>query len=125
MFDDLIDFVEEAAFDYVGVFPYSREEDTRAYDLPDQLDESEKAYRAERLRTVADAVSTGVIAARVGASYPVLVEGCEEDGQAYGRTVVQAPEVDGVTYVDAGEPGDVFVAAIEDTLMYDMEGTRA
>ena len=125
MFDDLIDFVEEAAFDYVGVFPYSREEGTRAYDLPDQLDESEKAYRAERLRTVADAVSTGVIAARVGASYPVLVEGCEEDGQAYGRTVVQAPEVDGVTYVDAGEPGDVFVAAIEDTLMYDMEGTRA
>lgn len=125
MFDDLVGFVEEAAFDYVGVFPYSREEGTRAFDLPDQLDESEKAYRAERLRTVADAVSTSVIASRVGTSYPVLIEGCEEDGQAYGRAIVQAPEVDGVTYVDAGEPGDVFVAAIEDTLMYDMEGTHA
>ncbi len=53
----------------------------------------------------------------------MVVDGVEEDGQAYGRAECQAPEVDGVTYVDAGSPGDVISVKIEDTLLYDMEGT--
>lgn len=125
MFEELVDFVEEAAFDYVGVFAYSREEGTRAFHLPDQVDEAEKAFRAERLRTIADAVSAGVIAARIGRVFPLVVEGREEDGQAYGRAIVQAPEVDGVTYVDGGDPGCVYDVLVEDALMYDMEGSRA
>lgn len=122
MHEELLGFVEEEAFDYVGVFPYSREEGTRAYDLPDQLEEEEKAYRAERLRTVADAISSHVIAERIGHTMPVLIEGREEDGQMYGRAQIQAPEVDGITYVDAGNPGEVRIVEMDGTLMYDMEG---
>ena len=121
----LCDFVEEAPFDYVGVFAYSREEGTRAFGLPGQLDEDEKAERAQRLRDVADAACLPRIAARVGREMDVLVEGREEDGQLFGRAMCQAPEVDGVVYLDAGEVGQVVRVRIVDTLLYEMEGERA
>ena len=103
-------------------FPYSREEGTRAFDLPGQLDEDEKNDRAQRLRDLADAVCCPRIAARVGREMDVLVEGVEEDGQLFGRAMCQAPEVDGVTYLDAGEPGEIRRVRIVDALLYEMEG---
>ncbi len=121
-FEELLDFVAEGLFDYVGVFAYSREEGTAAFDLPGQVDEDEKAERAQRLRDAADAASAPLIAARVGRVAEVLVEGAEEDGQLFGRAQCQAPDVDGVTYLDAGEPGQVVAARIVDTLLYEMEG---
>ena len=121
-FEALCDFVAEEPFDYVGVFPYSREEGTAAFDLPGQLDEDEKAERAQVLRDAADACCVPRIAERIGRVMPVLVEGCEEDGQRYGRAQCQAPEVDGVTFVSEGEPGDVVEVVIADTLLYEMEG---
>ena len=124
-FEDLCDFVEEAPFDYVGVFAYSREEGTRAFGLPGQLDADEKADRAQRLRDVADASCMPRIAARVGQEMDVLVEGREEDGQLFGRAMCQAPEVDGVVYLDAGEVGQVVRVRIVDTLLYEMEGELA
>lgn len=121
-FEDLCSFVEEGLFDYVGVFPYSREEGTRAYDLPDQVDEDEKSDRAQRLRDLADAVCCPRIAARVGHEMDVLVEGVEEDGQLFGRAMCQAPEVDGVTYLSDGKPGEIRRVSIVDALLYEMEG---
>ena len=121
-FDELCDFVEEGLFDYIGVFAYSREEGTRAYDLPDQVEDDEKAFRAQRLRDLADDVCTPLIASRVGSTVDVLVEGTEEDGQLFGRAMCQAPEVDGVTYVDQGKPGEIVRVKIADTLLYEMEG---
>lgn len=121
-FEALCDFVEEGLFDYVGVFPYSREDGTRAANLPDQVDDDEKADRAQRVRDLADAVCTPRIAARIGQDMDVLVEGAEEDGQLYGRAMCQAPEVDGVTYLAAGTPGEVVRVCISDTLLYEMEG---
>ena len=121
-FDELCDFVEEGFFDYIGVFAYSREEGTRAFDLPDQVDDDEKAYRAQRLRDLADDVCTPLVASRIGKTLDVLIEGREEDGQLFGRAMCQAPEVDGVTYVDNGEPGCIVQATITDTLLYEMEG---
>ena len=52
----------------------------------------------------------------------VLVLGREEDGQLFGRAMCQAPEVDGVVYLEEGTIGDVVKARIEDTLVYEMEG---
>lgn len=121
-FDDLCDFIEEADLDYVGVFPYSREENTRAYELDGQVDEDEKMARAQRLRDIADAVSGPRIAQRIGKHMDVLVCGAEEDGQLYGRAMCQAPDVDGVTYLSTGERGDIVSVVIEDTLLYEMEG---
>ena len=65
---------------------------------------------------------TPLIASRVGSTVDVLVEGTEEDGQLFGRAMCQAPEVDGVTYVDQGKPGEVVRVKIADTLLYEMEG---
>lgn len=121
-FEELCAFVEDAGFDYVGVFPYSREEGTRAFDLPGQVDEDEKADRAQRLRDVADAVCAPRVAERIGRTLDVLVEGREEDGQLFGRAMCQAPEVDGVTYLEDGEVGQVVRVTIGDTLLYEMEG---
>ena len=121
-FEALCDFVEDAPFSYVGVFPYSREDGTCAYDLPNQIDDDEKAERAQRLRDLADSVCTARVAQRIGQRQRVLIDGIEEDGQVYGRCQCQAPEVDGVTFVGAGEVGDFVDVEIIDTLMYEMEG---
>ena len=121
-FEMMCDFLEEAEFDYVGVFPYSQEEGTRAASLPDQLDDEVKVERAQAVRDVADAVSEARIRERIGTHVDVLVLGKEEDGQVFGRALCQAPEVDGVVYLDHGVPGEIVNVEIVDTLMYEMEG---
>ena len=120
-FEELCDFVSEGLFDYIGVFAYSREEGTAAYDLPDQIDEDVKAERAQTLRDLADASCTPRIAQRIGREMDVLVEGREEDGQLFGRAMCQAPDVDGETYISAGNVGDIVHVRIADTLLYEME----
>ncbi|MDO4399473.1 MAG: 30S ribosomal protein S12 methylthiotransferase RimO [Coriobacteriia bacterium] len=121
-FEELLDFVSEAELDYVGVFPYSREDGTRAAELEGQIDEETKQERAQAVRDLADSVSAGVIAARTGKTMPVLIIGTEEDGQLYGRAKCQAPDVDGVTFVYRGAPGEIINTEIAGTLMYEMEG---
>ena len=120
-FEELCDFVSEALFDYIGVFAYSREEGTKAYDLPDQIDEDVKTERAQTLRDLADAACTPRIAERQGREMDVLIEGVEEDGQLFGRAMCQAPDVDGETYVSEGSIGDIVRVRIADTLLYEME----
>lgn len=121
-FEELCEFLEEVEFDYVGVFPYSREEGTRAADLSGQVDEEIKIERAQRIRDISDAIGESHVSARIGKTMDVLVLGREEDGQLFGRAMCQAPEVDGVVYLEEGTIGDVVKARIEDTLVYEMEG---
>lgn len=123
-FDALCDFVENAEFDYVGVFAFSPEEGTVAATLPDQIDEETKQDRLQTIRDIADAVSSQKIAQRIGKHEKILVLGTEEDGQLFGRCPSQAPEVDGVTYIDQGEIGSIIPCIIEDTLLYEMEASR-
>lgn len=122
-FDDLCDFISEAQLDYVGVFAYSREEGTKAALLPNQIDEDTKQERLQTIRDLADAVSAQKIAQRIGEKVNVLVLGAEEDGQLYGRCQSQAPEVDGVTYIENASIGQFVSATITDTLLYEMEAT--
>ena len=121
-FAELLDFVDEAELDYVGVFAYSQEDGRRAAELEGQVDEQTKQDRAQEVRDLADSISAGNIAGRVGQRIPVLVLGCEEDGQLFGRAQCQAPDVDGITYVHSGKPGDIVQVEITGTLMYEMEG---
>lgn len=121
-FMELCNFVEEADFDYVGVFPYSQEEGTKAAEMINQRTEEEKLERAQTLRDIADSLSVARVSERIGKSYDVLVLGEEEDGQLYGRAKCQAPEVDGVVYLESGKAGDIVRVTIEDTLLYEMEG---
>ena len=122
-FEELCDFVEEAELDYIGVFAFSCEDGTRASRLEGQVDEDEKAARAQRLRDLADDVCAPRIAQRIGKRMDVLVCGVEEDGQLYGRVQCQAPDVDGVTYLEHGTIGEIRSVVINDTLLYEMEGS--
>src|SRR5213078_2571679 len=91
----LCDFLEEAEFERVGVFTYSREEGTAAATLPDQVAEAEKRERRARVVTVQARVAARRAAAQVGQGVEVLVE--EARGRTLvGRTRTQAPEIDGV-----------------------------
>lgn len=123
-FETLCDFIEDSPFTYIGVFGYSREEGTRAYDMPDQVDDDEILSRTQTLRDIADSLCTARVAERIGTRIPILIEGSEEDGQLYGRAQSQAPDVDGVTYVESGSPGQIIDVTIIDTLMYEMEGEQ-
>ena len=121
-FEQLEDFLEEAAFDYVGVFAFSPEEGTRAAALPDQIDDETKLSRAQELRDLCDSISSQVVSDRIGTCMDVLVLGAEEDGQLFGRAACQAPEVDGVVYLESGQIGSFVPVEIVDTLAYEMEG---
>lgn len=121
-FEELCEFLEDAEFDYAGVFPYSAEEGTRAAMLDGQVEEDVKIERAQRIRDIADAIGEGRVSARIGTEMDVLVLGREEDGQLFGRAMCQAPEVDGVVYLEEGEIGDIVRVRIVDTLVYEMEG---
>ncbi len=120
-FDELIEFVEEAKLEYVGIFSYSQEEGTKAASMPDQIDQAEKDRRYSILRDVSDSISNLVLSNRIGSVQKVLVEGFDEDGQLFGRTTLQAPEVDGITFIDSGKVHNTYDAKIVDTLFYDME----
>ena len=105
----------------MGVFAYSQEEGTRAAKLAEQVDEEVKAERAQTLRDIADSLSSARVAERIGQAFDVLVLGREEDGQLYGRAMCQAPDVDGVVFLNTGDIGRVVRVTIADTLLYDME----
>ena len=98
------------------------EEGTRAAEMDGQIDEAIKIERAQSLRDISDAIGEAHVSARIGQEMDVLVLGREEDGQLYGRAMCQAPEVDGVVYLEEGEVGDIVRVRITDTLVYEMEG---
>lgn len=123
-FEKLCDFVSEIDFEYVGAFAFSPEEGTRAATLSGQIDEETKQERLRILRDIADTISSSQLSRFIDRTMDVLVLGEEEDGQLLGRSAFQAPDVDGVTYIDSGALGQVIPVKIEDTLYYDMEGSR-
>lgn len=116
-------FLDEARFDYVGVFAYSPEDGTPAADLPDQVPARTRRARAQRLRDRADEIGFARALERVGTVLDVLVEGYdEEEDVVVGRWRGQAPDIDGVVLLDGGEPGGIVPAAITDAFGYDLEG---
>jgi len=98
--ESLIGFIELADLEYAGVFAYSPEEGTRAAALNARLPAEERIVRANRVRAVADAIGTRRVAALVGSTLEVLVEGLDEEGSCVGRWRGQAPEIDGHVYLD-------------------------
>lgn len=116
-------FLEDASFDYVGVFPYSPEEGTAAAQMESQIPVRTRRARAQRLRDLSDRIGHLRVEALVGQVLEVLVEGVDpDDGVVFGRWRGQAPEIDGVVLLDRGVPGDVVQARIVDSLGYDLEG---
>lgn len=120
---ELLDFVEKARFNYVGVFPYSPEEGTEAVTLPGLPDKRTRIRRAQKVRDVADAIGIELAAQKIGRTLEVLAEGLDEDGTPVGRWRGQAPEIDGVVLLDREvRAGEIVNVEIVDTLGYDLEG---
>jgi len=125
-FDSLLAFVKEGHFERVGVFRYSREEGTAAYALDHQIPERVKKSRYTKLMKAQSRVSFRKNRALVGRIEPVLVEGyCEEtELLLQGRSSRQAPDVDGLVYITAGqaEVGSIVPLQITDSSEYDLIG---
>ena len=124
-FEALLEFIKEMKFERLGAFAYSHEEGTPSYDLEDQLTEAVKEDRLERLMFTQRKISREHNAAQLHREVDVLVERQSPDSDLVwiGRTVGQAPEIDGVTYlgnIEGLEPGSVVRARINQTNDYDL-----
>ena len=97
--EELQDFIREMRFDRLGVFMYSREEDTPAYNLPDQIDEEEKRRRLEAVMVNQADVDDDNNQKKIGTVQQVLVEGRDEIIKSYyGRTYADSVEIDGKVF---------------------------
>ncbi|MBA3442796.1 MAG: 30S ribosomal protein S12 methylthiotransferase RimO [Pyrinomonadaceae bacterium] len=129
-FQELLAFIRNAQFDRVGVFPYSDEEGTRAYDLSDKVDERVAESRRARLMKEQARISRRLNKGRVGSTVRVLFEGAakESDLLWQGRLETQAPDIDGCVLInDAPEdytpvPGDFVNVYITEAHTYDLVG---
>lgn len=125
-FEILCDFIREIKFERLGVFAYSREEDTPAYNLPNQIDEEEKESRRDALMLIQSEIAEEENAKKIGLTVRVLTEDRDEIIKSYfGRTYGDSEEVDGKVFfksdrkIEAGEFVDVLV---EQTMSYDLFG---
>jgi ribosomal protein S12 methylthiotransferase len=124
-FQDLCDFVADMKFERVGVFQYSHEEDTSAYESPDNVTPSVKAERAERLMGIQQDISFDKNQAKVGQKLRVLFDR-KEGGYYVGRTEHDSPEVDNEVlvkatkknYVRIGDFATVHITKAEDFDLY-------
>jgi ribosomal protein S12 methylthiotransferase len=129
-FEDLLAFVEEAGFDYAGGFVYSPEEGTSAATFKPRVGRREAQGRLNRLTVHLETIAENRHQKLVGSSIEVMIDsvgGEEAEGNitAVGRTAGQAPEVDGVTYIEgdlpAGtRPGDMVRATVIAAVGYEV-----
>jgi ribosomal protein S12 methylthiotransferase len=124
-FEELLGFLSAANLDRVGCFAYSDVDGAAANDLPDPVPESVKQERLERLMQHQASISTRRLADKVGTTLEVLIDTVEADG-AVGRTQGDAPEIDGVVYINSPRcrAGDRFDVKVTDADTHDLYATR-
>ncbi|MDR2182704.1 MAG: 30S ribosomal protein S12 methylthiotransferase RimO [Clostridiales bacterium] len=123
-FVEMCDFIREIKFDRLGVFAYSREEGTPADRLEGHLEEKTKQARADRLMKIQQEISGGKLMEKIGDSLEVLVEGAQ-DGVYFGRSKADAPEIDGLVYIETAGPleiGEIVNVRIAESTEYDLIG---
>ena len=132
-FSELLDFVEEAQFERLGVFKYSEEEDTAAARMTARVAEEEKERRWQELMELQASISRKKNEALIGTIQRVMIEDVDlESGKLTGRTQAHAPEVDGVVWIERGAsgdestnlPGDMINVQIIGALDYDLIGEK-
>lgn len=126
MFDELLEFVKEMRFDKLGAFAYSLEEDTAAVKLPDHLEEEVKAQRRDAILEIQQQISTELMYQKVGKTLEVVIEELVPGEAIYvGRSMYDAPDIDGVVYVHTDRAlrvGQYVLVKITDALEYDLIG---
>ena len=126
-FQHLVEFVQRHEFDHVGVFTFSAEEGTPAYDLPNQVPQEVAQQRRDILMQAQQPIAADKNQAYVGQKLTVLIEQEHPgSGQLIGRSTQFAPEVDGLVYV-RGEAslGSIIPVNITAADVYDLYGEVA
>lgn len=124
--EELMQFVDECEFDRLGDFPYSREEDTPAAAMPDQIPEEIKEQRRDEIMELQQEIAFEKCEAMEGRVLEVLIEGRLADENAYaGRTYMDAPGVDGLIFVQTARElltGEFVRVIVTGALEYDLIG---
>lgn len=124
--EELKEFVDEMEFDRLGVFTYSPEEDTPAAEMPDQIPEEIKEERQAELMELQQEIAFDQAEDMIGTEVLVMIEGKVADENAYvGRTYKDAPNVDGLIFVNTEEElmsGDFARVRVTGALEYDLIG---
>lgn len=124
-FIDLYKFVESMKLDKVGVFSYSREEDTPAYYFENQVNEETKTYRRNKIMELQQGISYSINKHKIGETYKTLVEEYFDKNVYIGRTYMDSPDIDGIVYINSNEElklGEFKNVKITDCLEYDLIG---
>jgi len=129
-FEELMTFVRNCRFDNVGVFTYSDEEGTPAFDLPNKVDAKIAKQRRSRLMKEQAKISRQLNRAKVGKTFPIMFEGLSEESDLLfqGRLQGQAQEIDGHILIndmpDDFEPraGEIYDVELTEALEYDLIG---
>lgn len=128
-FEELYRFVNEIEFDRLGVFPYSREEDTKAAEMPGQIEEKVKEFRRDELMELQQAIAFEKAESLVGQVLTVMIEGKVADEDVYvARTYRDAPNVDGYLFLNTTASlvsGDFVKVLVTDSNEYDLIGEIA
>jgi len=123
-FQELLDFVGQTKFERLGVFMYSREEDTPAYNFNNQVPQRIKEERLHRLMTMQQVIAQETNSKYLNREIEVLIDEKDPKENLFlARTEADAPEVDGMVYVhsiDRLNPGDFVKVKIKDTYEYDL-----
>jgi ribosomal protein S12 methylthiotransferase len=122
--EELKHFLESQRFDRVGIFTYSHEENTSAYDLVDNIPAEEKQRRAEEIMAVQQEISFEKNQEKVGSTFKVLVDK-KEAGRYLGRTEFDSVEVDNEVIITSNkklQPGTFVNVLINKAYDYDLEG---
>ncbi len=123
-FKEIIDFIKEYKLDKVGVFKYSREENTPAAKMDNQIEESIKDQREEKLMLVQKNISEGLNKLKIGKMYDILVEGYNGK-YYYGRSFEMAPDIDGNVFFKSNkdiQKGSFVKVKITENMDYDLIG---
>jgi ribosomal protein S12 methylthiotransferase len=122
-FEELLDFLDEAQLDRVGCFAYSPVEGASANELPDAVPEEVKEERRQRFMEKQAEISARRLEQKIGREMTVLVDEIDEEGDAVARSPADAPEIDGVVFIQDAEnlaPGDFVKVRITDATDHDL-----
>ncbi|WP_435626307.1 30S ribosomal protein S12 methylthiotransferase RimO [Candidatus Ferrigenium straubiae] len=121
-FEELLDFIEEAQLDRVGAFAYSPVQGAAANALPDHIPPEVQQERLTRLMLLQEEISEERLRHKVGKTLTVLVDEVDEEG-AVARSSADAPEIDGLVYIEDGQRlkvGDFVEVKITDSDTHDL-----
>lgn len=122
-FQYLLDWLTEAQLDRVGCFKYSPVDGAPANELTDPVPEEVKQDRWERFMAHQQAISAAKLQKKIGHTIDVLIDELNEHGIAIGRSAADAPEIDGLVYVDSPyelQAGDIVKCVVTDADAYDL-----